>query len=228
MADVLVFNYGLHWAHLNSYENDMRVLARLLRVHCSRAVLIFRGSNTQHFFTETGVATKNRHVIAREVQREVGAVEAHSVTFTHKVRHMGCKPRRIRPRKSRDDVVMDAFRKESVTVLDLGKLGTEELNAAKRDSEGFVVYFIPFGDISAPLYDFHFLECTHFCYTPQIWAPVSHYIYKVIGESFDKKAEAPLHDPKPWTRMLMEGAGYDIDDFNHEGNLVYKVSQYVP
>lgn len=135
---------------------------------------------------------------------------------------MGCKPRRVRPRNTRDDVAKEAFAKEDITVVDVGSVGMKDVQSTARRSNGLVVYFIPFGEITAPLYDFHYLECTHFCYSPLLWAPVSHYVYKVIGQAFGKAEASKLRDPKPWIRTFEAGPDYAINELMLEGNGVYK------
>jgi hypothetical protein len=55
-ADVLVFNFGLHWADANEWRQDASLLVDMLRTHCldKGVQVIYRGTTAQHFEGNNG------------------------------------------------------------------------------------------------------------------------------------------------------------------------------
>ena len=218
-ADVLVFNYGAHWNDVYEYEQDMSRLAKVVKAHCVGVALVFRGSTSQHFLTRNGRFSREKSRISKEINSTIGPDIREAFDRKNNVFQTGCRPIREQASGTRDRAAVAAFRSQDFKVVDLARAygGTPSHYAS---SNQWVLNFIPLEKITNELYDMHDTECTHYCTSPLLWAPISHYIFKAIGRPMPKLARIPM-SPPPWARFFSRDPDFQIDEFLNESNGIY-------
>ena len=219
-ADILVVNFGLHWNNMQQYSKDMKTLAVFLKQHCSGTEIIYRGSTSQHFFSENG-RFSNDAVIEQQIKQRLGPEYAKNFTDGgSKGFRTGCVKPKKRPEQTRDDIAAASFRGSNMTVIDVSKHSIDELKALREASEFPTISFIPLGKITQNLYEFHYRECTHFCSTPLLWQPIAHYLYKAIGTEYKKNC-SQLFNPKPWKVKMANGGDFQLPELAMKNSSIY-------
>ena len=196
------------------------MLAMFLKEHCSGTEIIYRGSTSQHFFSENGRYMK--HAVFQQIKKRLGPgyaknfIEGGSKSF-----RTGCVKPKTYPEETRDDIAASSFRDLNMTVIDVSKHSMDEIKALRAGSGFPTMSFIPFGKITQDLYDFHNMECTHFCSTPLLWQPIVHYLYKAIGTEY-KKNRSQLFNPKPWKVKMAKGGDFQLPELAMKNSSIYK------
>lgn len=168
LADAVVVNYALHYGNATEYGADMAQLFKQLAVHSAAPgkAAVFREANAQHFVGTGSYA---------------GAEQSHLP--------MGklCVCEAMKPAVAADNAVMR--QNKIVTVL-----------AAAYPA----VKLLPFYDLTEPRFDMHeegfcdfeqrrdrkdraagggCCDCTHLCYTPQLWGHAFKRLVDILEES---------------------------------------------
>ena len=219
-ADVLVFNYGVHWRDLVEYEQDMKSIGGMLKENCKGVRLIFRGSTSQHFLTHDGMFSLMLSRVSKEINDTMGPDILNTFKKKNDLFHTGCRPQMNPPPQTRDEIARAMFIENGFELVDLGA-AYGSIDA--RDPRRQVIHFIPLEDITKGLYDMHHTECTHYCSSPLLWAPISHFMYKAIGRPFTKVASS-IHTPPPWIRRGSLDPTFQIKEFLSDNNGVYKIT----
>lgn len=222
-ADILVVNFGLHWNNMREYSKDMKSLASFLKKYCvPRGVqLIFRGSTSQHFFSENGRFASSE-AVGQQIKKRLGPEYFKNYTDGGKRPFAaGCTKQLKLPNPSRDDIAMNSFRAQNFTVIDVSKHSFKQIQHIAATSVNPVIKLIPLGKITQDLYEFHYNECTHFCSTPLIWQPIVHYLYKAIGNEYLKNC-SQLYNPKPWKNIMAKGMDFQIPELAWKNSSIYK------
>lgn len=196
-ATVVVFNYGVHWNVLNDFQTDVVVLVAALKKHClERGVkVIFRGTTSQHFLRNGGsFAFVDRRQVPEYLARVTQAVYPQRVAdfvvnneTSNDLFDAGCE--RIvfsdfeKEYDWRNYVVLRALYDAGLVVL-ITPWGEPKSGCVKYPRH--TVFYIPFGEVTMSLYDQHATECTHYCGSPQFWAPVFDGIYLALRQA-DKR-----------------------------------------
>jgi len=183
-SDILVINYGLHWNTHELYFEDMKFLMAFIKQHClSRGIqVIFRGTTSQHFKTFGGsYATSNKKNSKDEYEKFI----LNSTGFN--ISQSTCTKMRFRDSRQmkslfswRDRLLVESAQSSNLTVYETpwGKSATGCMDTKLSSS----LFFIPFGALTASLDTMHKSECTHYCYTPELWAPVWDAIYLAVRQ----------------------------------------------
>ena len=196
ISDVLVFNYGLHWTEPDNYAEQLVHLIRVLQTDCANVTLIFRETNTQHFFRSGGFWSSALPTEDWEWARATWNLTDEQLKAANGW-NFGCTPLRFRKSFAqefdwRNRVARRAFSDAGFAIQfpPWGDTRTPPATSQKR------MFMIPFGEMTAPLADMHHTECTHFCSSPLIGSPVWDAIYLALLPA-DSPIVAPPKPPKP-------------------------------
>jgi hypothetical protein len=153
-TNILLFNFGVHWPYSPSYRKDeyvkrlTKTLETFQQYGKSISLLAFRETAAQHFPEHGGEHT---------VKWRGESCRAHSLNDTR----VGWR---------------DSLFREMAEGLDyklvVANPTAKKIAESRSDQPGREIAILPFVNFSSTLHDLHPLECTHFCSTPHLWAPL--------------------------------------------------------
>lgn len=225
VSDVLLFNYGVHWNSPADMERELfPPLVRALREHCANTTLVFRGTNTQHFHRSAGVYSAKP-----PADEQQWALDTWNLTEDKYGWDVGCVALQFSKSYAQEFDWRDRLARRLFAEggFDVALPPWDATHTPLRGSARPTMHFVPYGELTADLWDMHNAECTHICSSPLVAAPIWDALYLALlppgAEIVPSGAPRPLVEPRGLSETVIRVDNstrqvFFIDEFRH-GNL---------
>jgi hypothetical protein len=178
ISDVLLFNFGMHWNSPSEMESDLfPSLIRVLQQNCTNTTLVFRGTNSQHFYRSGGFySTKPADDETKWV------LDTWNLTTDKYAWDIGCTALQFRKSYAQEFDWRDrmARRLFAAAGFEVALPPWAASHTPVRNASRQTLHFVPYGEITAELWDMHNSECTHICSSPLVAAPIWDALYLAL------------------------------------------------